>query len=104
MTLVPDTTLIAAAVLLAAILDGYIIVLLITWIQQRISMEKMGRVMSVIMMATQGLFPVSAAAAGALAGWDVVGMLRVAGLLMIGITVLGLLIPVARRLGHSPAG
>lgn len=102
MTLFPDTYLIAAAVFMAAIIDGYIVVLLITWIQQRIAKEKLGRVMSVIMMAGQGLFPISAAAAGALAGWDLIGMLLGAGWVMIGVTLIGLAIPAARRLGHRP--
>lgn len=102
MTQFPNTYFAAAGILLAAIIDGYIIVLLITWIQKRVAKEKMGRVMSVIMMASQGLFPISAAAAGALAGWDVTGMLLGAGCVMVGITALGLLVPTVRRMGHGP--
>ncbi len=101
MTLVPRTYPIAGVVLASGVIDGYIIVLLITWIQQRVPKEKMGRVMSVIMMASQGLFPISAAAAGALAGWNLSGMLLGAGWLMIGITLLGVMVPEIRRMGHA---
>lgn len=101
MTLVPDTWFIAGAVLIAAVLDGYIIILLITWTQQRVPSEKLGRVMSVIMLASQGLFPLSAAAAGVVAGWDALAMLMGAGVLMMAITVLGMSFRPVRRMGHS---
>ncbi len=102
MVRVPDTTLIAAVVLLAAIVDGYIIILLTTWIQKRVTKERMGRVMSVIMLASQGLFPLSAAGAGALAAWSLTGMLTGAGWLMIGILLIGLALPGVRRMGYRP--
>lgn len=106
MVRVPDTVLIASVVLVAAIIDGYIIILLTTWIQKRVAKEKMGRVMSVIMLASQGLFPLSAAGAGALAEWSLTGMLTGSGWLMIAILLIGLTLPGVRRMGHArvPAG
>jgi len=101
MTQVPVTAPIAAAVLVSAVLDGYISVVLVTWIQRRVPAERMGRVMSVIMVASQGTFPVSAAAAGMLAGWSVAGMLLGAGALMVGITLSGLTSRTIRRVGYS---
>ena len=100
MVQVPETWPIAMVVLFSAVVDGYVIILIITWIQQRVAKEKLGRVMSVIMLASQGLFPVSAAAAGALAGWSIGGMLTAAGWVMIGITLSGILLPGVRRMGH----
>lgn len=100
MTQVPQTALIAAVVLVSAVLDGYVIIVLMTWIQQRVPAGKMGRVMSVIMVGSQGTFPVSAAAAGALAGWSVDGMLIGAGAIMVVITVLGLTSRTVRRTGY----
>lgn len=101
MTQVPDTSLIAGAVLLAAIIDGYVIVLITTWTQKRVPMEKMGRVMSVIMVASQGLFPVSAGLAGLLAGWSVTGMLLATAVVMVGITLLGFCSRTVRRMGYA---
>lgn len=101
MTQVPETSLIAAVVLVSAVLDGYIIIVLMTWLQQRVPAEKMGRVMSVIMVGSQGTFPVSAAVAGALAGWSVDGMLMGAGAIMVGVTALGLTARTVRRTGYD---
>jgi len=101
MTWVPDTWWIASAVLIAAILDGYLIVLIITWTQQRVPREKLGRVMSVIMLASQGLFPISAAIAGVLAGWNLTLMLFGAGAVMLVIAAIGLSFGVVRRMGYA---
>ncbi len=101
MVQVPHTWAIAAVVLVAAVVDGYVIILITTWIQREVAKEKLGRVMSVIMLASQGLFPISAAAAGALAGWTITGMLTLAGWVMIGITLSGLLLPGVRRMGYA---
>jgi len=101
MTQVPRTWPIAAVVLISAVVDGYVIILITTWIQRRVDREKLGRVMSVIMLASQGLFPVSAAVAGALAGWTVTGMLAAAGWIMIAITLTGVLLPGVRRMGYA---
>ncbi len=97
---VPHTWAIAAVVLGSAVIDGYVIILIITWIQRQVEKEKLGRVMSVIMLASQGLFPISAAVAGAMAGWTITGMLTAAGWVMIAITLSGLLLPGVRRMGH----
>lgn len=101
MTLVPETWPIAAVVLVSAVVDGYVIILITTWLQQRVDKEKLGRVMSVVMLASQGLFPISAAVAGALAGWSIVAMLTAAGWIMIAITLSGLLLPSLRNMGHD---
>ena len=71
------------------------------WTQQQVPREKLGRVMSVIMMASQGLFPISAAVAGVLAGWNLTWMLLGAGSVMVAITFLGMASRTVRRLGHA---
>ncbi len=101
MTQVPVTVLIAAAVLVSAVLDGYIIVVLTTWMQRRVPAERLGRVMSVVGVAIQGTFPLSAAAAGLLAGWSISGMLLGAGALMVGVTLTGFASKTVRRLGYG---
>lgn len=100
MTSFPNTWFIASTILAASVLDGYLIVLMITWMQQRIPREKLGRVTSVIQLASQGLFPISAAVAGALAEWDLTRMLFGAGMIMVGVTLLGVSSQTVRRMGH----
>jgi MFS family permease len=92
---------IAALVLVAGILDGYIIVFLTTWVQQHVPAERLGRVMSVVMFVGQGLFPVSAAAAGAIAGWDLLFMLMLGGTLAIAMSLFGFAFRQVRRLGFT---
>ena len=102
MTYVHHLELIAGAVFVGGILDGYIIILLITWTQKRVPAEKLGRVMSVVMLFGQGLFPLSSAVAGAAAGWDLLMMLGVAGVIMLSTTLVGFAFPVIRRMGYPP--
>ncbi len=99
MAWVHELAIIATAVLLAGILDGYIIVFVTTWLQKHVPPERMGRVMAVVMFSTQGLFPVSSAAAGALARWDLAAMLLIGGIAALLVALSGLMITKVRRLG-----
>ena len=74
----------------------------ITWVQARIAPEIMGRVMSVLMLGSVGLIPVSMFLAGIAVQVSLDGMLVVAGVGMAAITVLALLSPTVRRLGLLP--
>jgi MFS family permease len=74
----------------------------ITWVQARIAPELMGRVMSVMMLGSVGLIPVSMLVAGIAVQVSLDGMLVVAGVGMAGITALALLSPTVRRLGLYP--
>ncbi len=101
MTFVRELWIIAAMVLVGGILDGYIIIFIITWVQKRVPTHLMGRVMSVVMFFSQGMFPISAAIAGVAAGIDLAMMLLVSGLLMIFVAAVGLLFRPLRRLGYD---
>ena len=74
----------------------------ITWVQARIAPELMGRVMSVLMLGSVGLIPVSMFLAGVLVTISLDGMLIVAGVAMALVTVVSLLSPTVRRLGFYP--
>jgi hypothetical protein len=82
-------------------MDGYVIVFVTTWLQRYVPPERLGRVMSVVMFVGQGLFPVSAALAGALAGWNLVATLLIGGSLALVVSVVGLLLRPVRRLGFE---
>ena len=101
MSQVHELVVIAGFVFLAGILDGYLIVFLTTWVQQHVPPQRLGRVMSVVMFVGQGLFPISSAAAGAIAGWDLILMLVLGGSLAMAVSLLGFASRQVRRLGFD---
>ena len=56
---------------------------ILTWTQQRVEAAVRGRVMSVFMVASIGLMPVSLAVGGALAQWNLGWMFAIAGCITI---------------------
>jgi MFS family permease len=82
---------------IAGVVGGYNNVVLISWFQQRVEPELMGRVMSVLMFGWVGLMPVSYPAAGAIAQWSIRGMFLIAGLTAVAVTALCALSPNLRR-------
>ena len=73
-----------------------------TWVQARIAPELMGRVMSVMIMGSVGLVPVSMLVAGAAVQVSLDGMLIVAGVGMAVVCLASLLSPAVRHLGLEP--
>lgn len=59
--------------------DGYINIFFITWVQSRAPKALIGRLMSLLMFSSSGLFPVSMALSGALSRVDVTLLLTVSG-------------------------
>ena len=100
MSLIHNLVFIAPLVLIGGVLDGYVIVAVTTWVQRHVPAERMGRVMSVVMFVGQGLFPVSCAAAGAVAAWDLLWMLALGGALAVLTAMIGLGLRPIRRLGY----
>ena len=64
--LVTSTLLAALLALVMGTADGYIEIVLITWVQKRTPPEMQGRMMSLAMFVTMGLTPVSTPIAGTL--------------------------------------
>jgi MFS family permease len=77
--LLPKLWLIAAILLLTGIAAGLVNLHILTWIQQRVDAATRGRVMSVLMVASIGLMPLSLAAGGVLAQWSLKWMFVIAG-------------------------
>jgi Na+/melibiose symporter-like transporter len=73
-----------------------------TWTQSRIPPELMGRVMSVMIMGSVGLVPVSMVIAGAAVSVSLDAMLIVAGIGMALVCIVSLLNPAVRRMGFEP--
>ncbi len=80
------------------LLDGYMMILLISWLQARIASHLMGRVMSVIMFFNSGLAPISYGLAGALIRISLEGVFLGAGAILVALAVVGLVVPTTRSL------
>lgn len=86
---ISTSTIFAAAIGLAlGSLNGYINVFFTTWVQSRAPKAFIGRLMSLLMFASTGLFPVSMALSGAASRADVTLLLTVSGTI---VALLGLL-------------
>ena len=98
------STLPAALITLGmGIANGYTVIIFITWLQNRTPDAILGRVMSLMMLATQGLAPISNAIAGAVIDINLVGMFLVAGGTMTVISLLAALNPLTRSLEDAPS-
>lgn len=84
---------------IAGLFDGYVVVILISWLQARVPDTLIGRVMSVVMFCNNGLAPVSAAAAGWLLTISLTWTFLGTGLLLVGLCFMGMAVPVIRQLG-----
>lgn len=78
----------AVVLALIGVAGSYNNVVLISWFQERVEHEFMGRVMSVLMFGWVGLMPLSFPLAGALAQWSISGMFLIAGTTAVAIVVL----------------
>jgi MFS family permease len=65
-----NTWLAAGLMLLAGMGNGYLAITLITALQRRTPVAMLGRLMSLVMVASYGLLPLSQALAGALSKWN----------------------------------
>jgi MFS family permease len=77
---------------------GFLNVQLLAWIQQRVARALLGRVMSVLLLASAGLVPFSLAAAGVAIQWSLRGMFVGAGVLVLAVTFLAALVRPVREI------
>jgi len=84
--------------------NGYLSILLYTFLQTNTPKEMIGRVMSLVLFANIGLVPVSQALSGALLKLSINGMFIVAGFLMMLIAAGMLLTPDLKIIGVRMAG
>ena len=84
---VPSTWVDFASLLLLGLGNGYIAIILFTWIQNRTPKDMLGRMMSIIMFCSTGLVPVSEAVSGAVSKWNLTLLFAGAGLLCVLVTV-----------------
>jgi hypothetical protein len=80
--LVLKLMVIGALLALMGLAVGFVNVQITVWVQMRVDRSLLGRIMSVLMVCAVGLVPLSYAAAGALAQWNLQGLFISAGVLL----------------------
>ena len=73
--------------LLLGLGNGYVTIILFTWIQTRAPKTMLGRVMSLLMLSSAGLIPVSQALSGAVITWNLILLFVLAGGLIVLVTI-----------------
>jgi hypothetical protein len=73
--------------LLLGLGNGYITIILFTWIQTRTPKAMLGRVMSLLMLSSAGLVPISQAISGAVINWNLSMLFVLAGSLIVLMTI-----------------
>ncbi len=92
-----------ALLLLLGLGNGYIAIILFTWMQTRTPKEMLGRMMSLVMFASTGLTPVSQAISGAVSKWDLTLLFVAAGVLVLLVTGWTAVQPALRTFSESLA-
>jgi hypothetical protein len=100
---VSASTFVAAAIgLVLGSVNGYINVFFTTWVQSRAPKAFIGRLMSLLMFSSTGLFPVSMALAGAASRVDVTLLLTVSGGIVAMLGLVMTLNPTVRSMEPTP--
>ncbi len=86
LSLIDRTAINSALLFLLGLGNGYVAIILFTWMQTRTPKAMLGRVMSILIFANTGLAPVSQALAGAFSKWSLDAMFVTAGALVVVMT------------------
>ena len=81
--------------------NGYLAIILFTWIQQRTQKNMLGRMMSIVSLATLGLMPLSQALSGAISKWSLIALFVGFGSLLLLAAFWSLLRPELKSLGDA---
>ncbi|MBI5034008.1 MAG: MFS transporter [Chloroflexi bacterium] len=81
--------------------NGYIGIILFTWMQTRAPKEMLGRIMSILMFSNTGLVPVSQAISGMVSKWDLTFLFAIAGALVLLVTLWAALQPEMKLFSES---
>ncbi len=76
-----------ALMVLLGLGNGYLAIILFTWIQTRTPREMLGRMMSMMMLSSTGMVPISQAISGAVSKWSLTALFVGAGILILVVTV-----------------
>ena len=76
-----------ALLFIVGIGNGYLGILLFTWLQTETPKEMLGRIMSILLFSNLGLTPISQAISGVIIKWDLSALFLSAGTLVVALTV-----------------
>jgi MFS family permease len=102
--LVSSTYMAAAVGLGMGLANGYIFISFMTWLQSRTPPAMLGRMMSLLMFALVGLYPISSVLAGVLIKVDATILLAGAGGLLVVITLAAMFNPAVQAMGLEKEG
>lgn len=83
--------------------NGYIAILMFTWMQTNTPREMLGRMMSMVMLAGSGLVPISQAISGALIRWNLEALFVSAGILIVLVSLWAAMQPGLKIFGEGLA-
>jgi MFS family permease len=98
--LLTNAWLAAGIILLTGVGNGYLAISLITALQRRTPVAMLGRLMSLVMVASYGLVPLSQALAGALSKWSLDMLFILSGAAMVLLAVWSALQPELHAVGE----
>ena len=105
---IPSTWVDFSLLLLLGLGNGYVAIIFFTWIQMHTPKEMLGRMMSILMLSSTGLVPVSQAISGAISKWDLTALFVSAGTLVLLVTLWAAFQPglkiLSENLVTQPAG
>jgi MFS family permease len=101
--LAPNVAVVTGLMFAMGLGVGFVNVIVITWVQQRTETALLGRVMSLLMLASQGLAPFSLVAAGALIDFYSTLVFVAAGVIILVAVGLGMVWRADRLLDDDPA-
>ena len=84
---IPSTGVDFCLLLLLGLGNGYIAILLFTWMQTRTPKEMLGRMMGLLMFSNTGLAPVSQAISGVVCKWNLSLMFASAGVMVLAVAL-----------------
>jgi MFS family permease len=83
--------------------NGYIAIILFTWMQSHTPKDMLGRMMSIVVLSSSGLVPVSQAISGAVIRWSLNSLFITAGVLCVLATFWAAFQPGLRSLSENLA-
>jgi MFS family permease len=88
-------------ILMLGVGNGYIAILMFTWMQTRTPKEMLGRMMSMLMLSGTGLVPISQAISRAVSKWSLTLLFVAAGILILLVSIWAALQPGLKAFSES---
>jgi MFS family permease len=85
--IITSTWLDVGLLLLLSMSNGFVVVLLMTWMQTRTPKEMLGRIMALMMFSSTGLAPIAQAISGVLSKWNLTMLFVIPGALALLLTI-----------------